>query len=300
MRNDILKIVDTQRYDGGLIFFMCGCVMFGMMLLGHVVTCQYNHDVIQGVYSLSLLLVLSTYTFGGLVMTLSFCSSCGCDDCFCCENNIETKYEKKQKRIDHGPSLCMYLILIFIPCMWFSLTLLTENNIHIFSSTMVGGARVDPKELVSLNHDGSGDDGNNMATCLVGSNLTFRVECAEDGGGGGSSGSGSGGSSSSSRSSSDAAGGTQKRVRNNVTQCVYWNMEIKDWSTDGCQVVEENDVQIICGCSHLTDLTSGLGETQDLLGRVFTAEYANQLFVVHWYVVVVIFSILGMFLVLGK
>jgi len=264
-----------KRYDGGLIFLILGSLLSWVVLLGHTVLCEhYNDDVVEGIYALSLFTVLFTYSMGGALMVLSLYCSCR-KGCFCCNGAGETPNTTRQKRKDDGVPLCIYLIFLMIPTLWFSTTNVYENQMNIFGSNHVGGPRAMPEDILAL-------DNNNMVECRVGGDVIVHMECDPV----------------DSMSNTSATTKT-KRTRHNVTQCVYWDNIKRDWSSEGCQVLQENDLEVVCGCDHLTDFSSGFGETVDVLGRVFTPNYINELFMVHWYVVVVILFILSVFILLG-
>ncbi len=41
------------------------------------------------------------------------------------------------------------------------------------------------------------------------------------------------------------------------TECVYWNFEADngrgDWSSEGCTLASQNDIEVVCQCDHLTN-----------------------------------------------
>ena len=41
-----------------------------------------------------------------------------------------------------------------------------------------------------------------------------------------------------------------------MVSCVFWNVTEQDWSSDGCEVVNETANVVFCACSHLTTFGS--------------------------------------------
>ena len=154
-----------------------------------------------------------------------------------------------------------------------------QNQINVFGSRFVGGQRVAPENVIAIQEDGK--------TICKTANVTVRMDCNME-----------------ATDATEATGATDKDDDNKVqrsasTECVYFNELTQDWSNTGCQLIKEDETTITCACTHLTDFSAGLGETKDVLGRVFTPNYVDKLFVVHWYVVLLIFLVLGCFIVLG-
>ena len=65
-----------KYYNGGLLYLTFGAFVFCVLLQVHNVTCLMNNDIVEGIYALSFLSIVLTYTFGGVFFTCTICTCC--------------------------------------------------------------------------------------------------------------------------------------------------------------------------------------------------------------------------------
>ncbi len=59
-------------------------------------------------------------------------------------------------------------------------------------------------------------------------------------------------------------------IHQNIPVCMYWNDADLAWKYDGCAIQNITSTSVICGCSHLTDFSVGVQESESSSNSIFS------------------------------
>lgn len=267
------RVVERRvYYDNGIRFTILGGLVIALVAVAHLVfACGHGALPLmaQRVIAIVAFGVILTVLLGGSVM-LVIILPCVAGETF--------RFEANQRRRDIFPICAVFSLVVLLPGVVFASLLLMRgsiipfgngeyNTLDLTRSTASNSSRGNAS-LFTLSPDG--------ASVICGQHQSsITVECPGTG-------------------SNITSGAFEVTASDTIDLCGYWDDQTAQWSGDGCEYAGvSGNGGILCKCDHLTDFSAGSGETYATLARIFAPDNFEQLFTVHWYVLLLIFFILS-------